>query len=331
MMLECERCALCDRIRARKTDNFYLGCYSETHVFESPFAKQWPGALMLVYERHREEISDIVSNGIPPAQNALLVAEMAIRKIVNPARMNVVKFGNVCSHLHWHLIPRFVGELHATKTPWELQGLTDSELFTQQALEQVGALRAAPLALALKNGMEHIERNAARFFYAAAMVFRPRDASLREQYFEKSASEIVNEVRGGSCDFESLLMQRNYDDHGWDHFGGCADPAEFPADTLKREVLEEAGWRVRDYSEPLRHWRGRLLRGFSFVVMPESCDVYCKNLHPRVRGEAAKAVWVSLSEILDSPHYGHVIKLRTQSLLSGCADFDENREGTVIV
>ncbi len=322
LTLMSEGCSLCDRIRNAREEATYLGRLNETHVFQSPFAKQWPGALMLVYERHREEVSDIVSNGIPPVHNALLVAEKAIREVVKPARMNVVKFGNVCPHLHWHLIPRFCGELCAEKTPWEVQDLKHDKLFSPELLNRLDDLRRQNLFSQLRDAVLRLSNNPARFFYAAAMVFRPIEAALRPSYFEKSLEDIVQAVRHSPERWESLLMRRGYDDFSWDHFGGCADEGEFPADTLKREVREEAGWSVRDFCEGPRHWRGRILRGFSYVVTPESRLVYCENEHPADSAEVDEAAWVPLEKILSSGEFAGVVRERTQALLDVRPDFD---------
>jgi diadenosine tetraphosphate (Ap4A) HIT family hydrolase/8-oxo-dGTP pyrophosphatase MutT (NUDIX family) len=317
-----EGCSLCDRIRNARQDSTYLGRLNETHVFQSPFARRWPGALMLVYERHREEVSDIVSNGIPPVHSALLVAEKAIREVVNPVRMNVVKFGNVCPHLHWHLIPRFEGEKHLSKTSWELQLLQDDDLFSTDVLPRIHELLSRNLSVELRNAVLRLSSHPARFFYSAAMVFRPRNFELRSVYFEKPLSEIVLAVRQNPEGWESLLMRRGYDDFSWDHFGGCADAGEYPVDTLKREVREEAQWDVRDFCESSRHWRGSILRGFSFAVMPSEKSVYCENEHPAGCEEVGEVAWVPLSRIFSETEFSGVVRARTKALLDGFSDFE---------
>ncbi len=315
-------CSLCEKIKNRRSDPSYLGTICECHVFRSPFGERWPGSLMLVYERHREELSDIVSNGIPAPQNALLLAEQGIRKVINPNRMNVVKFGNVCPHLHWHLIPRFSGELQPQKTPWELQNLSDEQIFSATALTDIIAIRQENFEKQIFSAVVDANKNPARYFYSAAVVVRPKKNSLRKRYFEAPLSEIIAAVRTNPSEWESLLMRRNYDDYGWDHFGGCADVGEFPKDTLLREVREEAGWGIRDCTEIARHWRGRVLRGFAFIAIPNNLDAYCNDIHPSFSDEVSSAQWFSLPDILHRKDFSETIKKRTQCLLDGSVDFE---------
>lgn len=109
-------CSLCAKIAA---DSLDLVCVlPHCRIFRGPFSAGWPGALMVVFSEHRIELSDL---GQPEAvQRELLAIERAIRATVQPRRMNVAKFGNVCEHLHWHFIPRRHGEAFAEKTPWEI-------------------------------------------------------------------------------------------------------------------------------------------------------------------------------------------------------------------
>ncbi len=317
-----EGCVLCDRVRAGASDSEYLGLLSECHVFESPLAKRWPGSLMLVYERHREEVSDIIANGVPPASVALLVAENAIRKVCAPRRMNVVKFGNVCAHLHWHLIPRYAGELCSEKTPWELVSSQESEVFSRELSNRLNSLNRVDLVKNLKEALKVASLPSGRFFYSAAIVVRPCDRLLRERVAHASAAEVVSLFRSDPAAWQALLMQRNYDDGGWDHFGGCSDGIEFPQETLVRELQEEAGWEAASMVECSRHWRGRSLRGFNFLVMPRDEQIFLNDEHPPVRGEVARAAWFSLHEIASESRFAGVVRDRMQALMCGNCDFD---------
>ena len=40
----------------------------------------------------------------------LYVAQLAIVGVTRPAHINIESLGNVVPHLHWHIIPRYVGD-----------------------------------------------------------------------------------------------------------------------------------------------------------------------------------------------------------------------------
>lgn len=323
-------CALCDRIRNATQDTAYYLKLSDTHIFESPFAKQWPGALMLVYERHREEVSDIVANGVPPIYNALLTVETAMRNALNPVRMNVVKFGNVCAHLHWHLIPRYAGELYPEKTSWELQQKVMEELYTPFCLQGLESVSATEKRARIFAQLSAMSQNQARFYYAAAMIFRPKDKAARKEFFGCSVFDVVQALRAAPNEWQTLLMKRNYDDFVWDHFGGCANESEFPRETLLRELHEESGWMARECAEVSRHWNGRILRGFTFFVMPENEDVYCMDTQVASSDEVAEVAWVDVSTIMNGNAHPGILRARITCLLDNFSDFDFDDSANVI-
>jgi 8-oxo-dGTP pyrophosphatase MutT (NUDIX family) len=236
--------------------------------------------------------------------------------------MNVVKFGNVCSHLHWHLIPRYSGELCANKTPWELSDLNIEQVFSDVLQQRLSKIVQSDMRTELQAALHASVSINGRFFYSAAVVIRPRNINLRVELATANLNRVVSEFRKNPLEWETLLMRRNYDDGVWDHFGGCADGAEFPRDTLTRELFEEAGWKSLETSEFARHWRGSVLRGFCFVVMPADPAIFVNDLHPRVDGEVAQASWFSLEEIDTDERFAGVVRGRMSALAKGNSDFD---------
>lgn len=109
-------------------------------VFRGPFWNKWPGHLMLVYNEHIIEQSDIERNKQARVFLQILSVESAMRHTLRPSRINFAKFGNASPHLHWHLIPRFSSERYPSLSPWEL--LSKDDLYvapneTHQNLERV--------------------------------------------------------------------------------------------------------------------------------------------------------------------------------------------------
>lgn len=119
-----DECSLCSRLKTQ-VSLFETPLIS---VFEGPFWARWPGHLMCVYKNHLLEQSDIPEDCRHDVFDDIIDSELAIRATVNPSKLNVAKFGNVVSHLHWHIIPRFESENFPEKTVWELLNLPVEQL-----------------------------------------------------------------------------------------------------------------------------------------------------------------------------------------------------------
>lgn len=98
-------------------------------VVRGPFWEKWPGHLQVVYSQHIEEQSDIPHELRNLIWQSLLCLEDLQRQFLKPVRINFAKFGNVVSHLHWHLIPRYSEEVSLKSSPWELLNQRCDEIY----------------------------------------------------------------------------------------------------------------------------------------------------------------------------------------------------------
>jgi diadenosine tetraphosphate (Ap4A) HIT family hydrolase len=48
----------------------------------------------------------------------VLAVEHALRKVLNPHKINLASFGNMTPHLHWHVIPRDRRDAHFPQPIW---------------------------------------------------------------------------------------------------------------------------------------------------------------------------------------------------------------------
>lgn len=116
-------CSLCQKIQSDKKEDF-LAQRGSLYFFKGPFAPKWPGHIMIVSAHHVEEMSELNMGEAAYAFQEILRTEKFLRSLPGVKRINFVKFGNVCPHLHWHIIPRYESELHLDKNPWELLSQT---------------------------------------------------------------------------------------------------------------------------------------------------------------------------------------------------------------
>ena len=115
-MADCELC----KKNHTNGDLDLLTRRGDLYFYKGSLAHKWPGHIMLVSAKHVEEMSDLNMGEAAYAFQEILRTEKFLRSLAGVKRINFVKFGNVCSHLHWHIIPRYEGEAHLGKNPWEL-------------------------------------------------------------------------------------------------------------------------------------------------------------------------------------------------------------------
>lgn len=112
-------CALCAKITNLGEDDF-LGSQGDLMYFKGTFHHKWPGHIMMIWRHHVEEMSDLNPADRIHTFHEFVKSEIIVRSFFGVSRINFVKFGNVCHHLHWHLIPRYESEIFQDKSPWEL-------------------------------------------------------------------------------------------------------------------------------------------------------------------------------------------------------------------
>lgn len=77
-----------------------------------------PLLLRVIHARHVREMSDL-----PPAERAQLMervfaAELALREILAPEKLNLASLGNLVPHLHWHVVPRWQDDAFFPASIW---------------------------------------------------------------------------------------------------------------------------------------------------------------------------------------------------------------------
>ena len=78
----------------------------------------YPGYLRVVLNYHIKELTDLDMNDNLSVYKAVVKCEEVLRSVLNPDKINIASFGNMTPHVHWHIIPRFLGDLHFTNPTW---------------------------------------------------------------------------------------------------------------------------------------------------------------------------------------------------------------------
>lgn len=316
--LKKEACPLCQNVSTGTRTPDFICELSQTIITRGPFAHRWPGALQVTSKRHVRDPSQLKYPHFIHTQSELYAIENAIRKVTRPHHMNVVKFGNVVEHLHWHLIPRFGHEKHSQKTPWELADFPTQELFHTPSTQ--------PLDLLYEEISEELKSQLLTLqppYFATALFVRPCSSADYDSFFAMSLPNQLDQIRRSPETHECFLMQRNYLDFAWDSFGGEIDAGETPIEALHRELKEELGWSIAEQLEVTRQWSNGMVRGFVYLTLPTGQQLLEKHPPRMPCDEVKNAGWYSLKSLLqtnESIFYEPLLR-RIAALVAGQTDF----------
>ncbi|MFZ9521580.1 MAG: NUDIX domain-containing protein [Silvanigrellaceae bacterium] len=287
-------------------------------VTRGPFAHRWPGAIQVTAKRHLRDPSQLKYPHFIHTQAELYLLEKAVREATRARHMNVVKFGNVVEHLHWHVIPRYANEIHLQKSPWELFSVPDEQLFHRKFDRPQDELYSDILS-----GLDAARKSLQPPFFSTSFFVRPKETAARQAFLEKPLAVQHQLIRGRAEDFECFLMQRNYLDFAWDTFGGEADPGETPREALIRELREELGWTPSELFEVTRQWSNGMLRGFCYLVTPSQGQLLQEQPERIPCDEVKQAGWVPLNDLATNPNSPYPLPLcgRARALVAGEPDF----------
>ncbi len=258
-------CTLCQKLRQDSSASRWDIPGVPLTVWESPFARGWPGSLMVVYQKHLEEMSDIYPSESLDVGKALIHLEKSLRQNTPCTRINLVKFGNECPHLHWHLIPRHFSEPQSKRNSWEIW----------QADPTYAWQWSSPLSTSYFNDVQWAYQNFSQAsssgIFGTSLFLRHADPS-KQQWFHALSLEMQWEYTQNHPSLvESLLMKQNYGARNWDTIGGNPEPGEYPSQTAQRELLEEMGWVALRLLEVGRQWNDHRIKGFVYLAQVKEC------------------------------------------------------------
>jgi len=311
-------CPLCQVVVTGAQNPEFICELQNVVVTRGPFAQRWPGAVQVTCKRHLRDPGQLKYPHFIHSQAELYALENAIRTTTRAHHMNVVKFGNVAEHLHWHLIPRFEGETHPQKNPWELADLPAEALFHTSPKQPLDLLYAE-----ITDSVKSLLKQAQPPYFATAFFIRPRAKQDQPDFLKKTLVEQHRAICAAPTEFECFLMQRNYLDFAWDTFGGEIDAGETPRVALHRELKEELGWSVDQELEVTRQWVNGMIRGFVYLVEPKDGRLL-QDVPDRIPcDEVKQAAWIPLQDLLANTGNTYALPLcgRARALVAGLTDF----------
>jgi len=104
------------------------------------------GQCLLIFDsRHVARPDELSAGEWEALSRDLREAAKAVVRAVRADHLNLESLGNVVPHVHWHVIPRFVGDARWGAPVWtsELANMKDTRLEPRERAELVARLREA--------------------------------------------------------------------------------------------------------------------------------------------------------------------------------------------
>ena len=78
----------------------------------------YPGFCRVIWGRHAKEMTDLAADDRQHLMAVVWQVESAVREAMMPDKINLACLGNLVPHVHWHVIPRFVDDVHFPSPVW---------------------------------------------------------------------------------------------------------------------------------------------------------------------------------------------------------------------
>ncbi|MBL8901386.1 MAG: HIT domain-containing protein [Planctomycetes bacterium] len=77
-----------------------------------------PLLLRVIHARHVREMSDLPVGERTRLMERVFAAELVLRELLDPEKLNLASLGNVVPHVHWHVVPRWKDDAHFPSPIW---------------------------------------------------------------------------------------------------------------------------------------------------------------------------------------------------------------------
>jgi diadenosine tetraphosphate (Ap4A) HIT family hydrolase len=105
-------CAYCENLTDR-----IIWANGECRVMfvdDSTFA----GWCRVIWHEHKTELTELSPAERISLMDVVFAVESGLRKLLNPAKINVASLGTAMPHVHWHIVPRFADDTHFPDPVW---------------------------------------------------------------------------------------------------------------------------------------------------------------------------------------------------------------------
>ena len=100
-------CVICVRLKNNITnENFFIHEFKHSY-FVVGSHQYFEGYSQLIYKNHIEDLTDLDSEIQSELLSEVMIAAKAVKHAYSAVRINYSCIGNIATHVHFHLFPRF--------------------------------------------------------------------------------------------------------------------------------------------------------------------------------------------------------------------------------
>jgi diadenosine tetraphosphate (Ap4A) HIT family hydrolase len=136
----------CDLCATDGGEILWLGDKLRVVAVEGAEGKDYPGFCRVVWNAHVKEMGDLSDADKSLIMSVVFCVESALKKTLEPTKMNLASLGNMTPHVHWHVIPRFAGDPTFPNAIWAPRRTVapgDHVIDTLKAHDSAGAWKRA--------------------------------------------------------------------------------------------------------------------------------------------------------------------------------------------
>ena len=78
----------------------------------------YPGFCRVILKRHVCEMTDLPLAEQAEIMRIVFATEATLRMLLKPDKINLASLGNMCPHVHWHVIPRWENDCNFPNPIW---------------------------------------------------------------------------------------------------------------------------------------------------------------------------------------------------------------------
>jgi diadenosine tetraphosphate (Ap4A) HIT family hydrolase len=104
---------------------------------------EYPGFCRVIWGAHVAEFSDLGEPERAHLMRVVYAVERAVRRVMQPNKVNLASLGNMVPHVHWHVIPRFSNDAHFPQPVWAPRQRSVSEALLRTRAAQASLLHNA--------------------------------------------------------------------------------------------------------------------------------------------------------------------------------------------
>ncbi len=108
-MISGEDCPFCDDIHLKENEFSFMVAETETSYIRLPKNQYWKGWTLVALKRHATELYDLNPEELASFMQDIAMTAKAVKEVFSPVKINYAIFGNLCPHIHNHILPQQLG------------------------------------------------------------------------------------------------------------------------------------------------------------------------------------------------------------------------------